>query len=85
MYKLTGKLQNIHFSKREIECMLFFMRGQTIKRVGKILGLSPRTIEFYAKNMKNKVGCRTKNELISAAADGGFSDVYGHIYGEITS
>jgi DNA-binding CsgD family transcriptional regulator len=53
-----------YFTKREAECMVLLLRGKTINSVANILKLSPRTVEYYIKNMKSKLGCRTKFELI---------------------
>jgi len=44
--------------------MIWLLKGKTINGVATILELSPRTVEYYIKNMKTKVGCRTKFELI---------------------
>ncbi len=57
-------LSKIEFSEREKECMTCFLQGYSIAKTGHILGLSPRTVEYYSNNMKRKVGCRTKAELI---------------------
>jgi DNA-binding CsgD family transcriptional regulator len=46
--------------------MLLLLKGKTIVAVASILGLSPRTVEYYVKNMKSKLGCRTKFELLDA-------------------
>ena len=72
IYLLGDKFKGVHFSSREGECMLLLLRGKTINGVAEALGLSPRTVEFYVKNMKGKVGCRTKSELISLILDSEF-------------
>lgn len=63
-YFLGDKYKNVYFTKREAECMVLLLKGKTINKVASELILSPRTIEFYLKNMKNKLGCHTKFELI---------------------
>ncbi len=55
---------NIYFTNREAEVMIQLLKGKTISAVAAVLSLSPRTIEFYVKNMKVKLACRTKSELI---------------------
>ncbi|MBN2689962.1 MAG: hypothetical protein JXR42_05145 [Gammaproteobacteria bacterium] len=55
---------DISFTKREAECMWYFLKGQTMRAVASIFNLSPRTVEFYANNMKKKLSCKTKSELI---------------------
>ncbi|MCK4870908.1 MAG: helix-turn-helix transcriptional regulator [Gammaproteobacteria bacterium] len=61
---------DIKFSRREAECMEHFLQGRTVAEVADLLGLSRRTVEFYVKNMRAKVGCRTKAELIQIVLDG---------------
>lgn len=64
IYGLGTKYGDLYFTRREAECMLWLLRGKTINGVAVVLKLSPRTVEYYIKNMKNKLGCRTKFELI---------------------
>lgn len=63
-FPLGEKYKNVYFTSREAEVMLGLLQGKTLFAVALSLGLSPRTIEFYVKNMKSKVNCRTKSELI---------------------
>ena len=64
MYSLGNKYGRVYFTKREAECMVLLLKGKTINGVANNLNLSPRTVEYYVKNMKSKTGCRTKFELI---------------------
>lgn len=64
LYGLGTRYGDLYFTRRESECMVWLLRGKTINSVATILKLSPRTVEYYIKNMKNKLGCRTKFELI---------------------
>jgi DNA-binding CsgD family transcriptional regulator len=61
---LGEKYPDVYFSAREVQCALLFMQGKTILQTGKLLNLSPRTIEFYLNHMKRKLNCRLKSELI---------------------
>ena len=63
-FSLGEKFPSVFFSPREVECAVLFMQGKTIVQAGQALKLSPRTIEFYLNNMKRKLNCRTKSELI---------------------
>lgn len=71
-YGLGLKYGDIYFTKREAECMVLLLKGKTIDGVAKLLQLSPRTVEYYVKNMKAKIGCRTKFELIDLVHDSDF-------------
>jgi DNA-binding CsgD family transcriptional regulator len=61
MYSLGPRFEDIYFSKREAECMVYLFAMEIAKK----LGLSRRTIEFYIKNMKKKLDCQNKDELIT--------------------
>lgn len=64
VYGLGNKYSGKYFTKREAECMALLLKGKTIHSVAIMLKISPRTVEYYIKNMKAKLGCRTKFELI---------------------
>jgi DNA-binding CsgD family transcriptional regulator len=69
---LGSKYPEIYFTKREAQCMLLLLKGKTMKEAADILSLSARTIEYYIKNMKIKIECRTKSELIGAVIESDF-------------
>jgi len=74
IYKLGKKFKGIHFSRREAECMVCFLQGKTIYGTAAAIGLSPRTVEYYVKNMKSKIGCHSKCELIEKVLQSSFLD-----------
>ncbi len=49
---------------RENQCAYYLMNGMTAKEIGKELELSPRTIESYIDNIKRKLLCKNKAQLI---------------------
>lgn len=51
-------------SNRERQCLELFKEGKTAKMTGDMLGLSKRTVEFYFENIKNKLGCSSKSDLL---------------------
>ena len=63
-YSLGTKYGDVYFTRREAECMVWLLKGNTIMNIATILNLSPRTVEYYMRHMKAKIGCRTKFELI---------------------
>ena len=65
-YPLRCKTGQIYLSKRESECLFQLSLGKTAKEIGRLLNLSPRTVEFYINNIKEKTGCRTRTELVRA-------------------
>lgn len=50
-------------SKREKECVFYFLNGKTAKETAIKLGISYRTVEDYFIKIKKKFGCKNKREL----------------------
>lgn len=50
-------------SNRERDCIKWLLKGRSASKIAKILHLSPRTVEFYLEQVKNKLGCSSKQEL----------------------
>lgn len=63
-YFLGKKFKNLYLTRQEARCMVCLLRGSSIKLAAYTLGLSARTVEYYVNNIKKKLGCRTKAELI---------------------
>lgn len=51
-------------SSRENQCIRLLLEGKSAKETGLALRLSPRTIEFYLENIKNKLSCTSKQEIL---------------------
>jgi len=62
--RLGIKFANTYLTRREAECTIHIIHGKTIDGIASELSISPRTVEFYIKNVKAKLHCRTKPELI---------------------
>ncbi|MBT4879889.1 MAG: helix-turn-helix transcriptional regulator [Alphaproteobacteria bacterium] len=64
-YYLKNQFNSSYLTKREVECLQHLATGKIVKEVAQSLNLSPRTVDFYLKNIKEKTGCRSKSQLIS--------------------
>lgn len=73
-----GHSVDAYLTKGEVMSLCLLADGKTAKEVGKYLGLSSRTIEFYLSNIKRKTGFQTKAELIC-----GFQENIGSNFYEI--
>jgi DNA-binding CsgD family transcriptional regulator len=51
-------------SAQELHCIFYMSQGKTAKEIARLMGLSPRTIEYYLDNIRRKTGCRRKVEII---------------------
>lgn len=55
---------DVKISKREAECLSLLCRGKRIKQIASMLGISPRTVEYFVENMKRKTQCKTTSQLL---------------------
>lgn len=51
-------------SSQERECLKHLLQGKTAKETASLMNLSFRTVEYYFENVKNKLQCFYKRELI---------------------
>ncbi len=66
LYFIGGNFPDIYFTSREAECMALLLKGKNIKNTSIVLGLSARTVGYYIKTMRLKLGCSNKSQLIEA-------------------
>lgn len=58
---------------QEYRVFRYILTGYTAKRIGVALCLSPKTIESYIENIKIKLNCKTKNDIIFTAISNGLT------------
>lgn len=63
-YYVGESAPGVYFTQREVESVRELLKSHTIAGAAQELGLSPRTVEFYVKNMKMKLNCSTKADLL---------------------
>ncbi|MBA3239011.1 MAG: helix-turn-helix transcriptional regulator [Parachlamydiaceae bacterium] len=56
-------------SARERQCLKLLIQDKSAKETGAILCLSSRTVESYFENIKNKLSCWNKQEILKLARD----------------
>lgn len=61
-----------NLSKRESESLFYLIRGYTAREIAQKLGLSPKTIEYHIEQLKNKLNCSKRSELVEKSIDLGF-------------
>ncbi len=52
-------------SERELDCAKYLLMGKPMREIAEQLLISPRTVETHVENIKNKLGCNKKSEVIS--------------------
>lgn len=60
---------NFALSTREEECLSLLLLGHSAPQIAKLLSLSSRTVEHYIINIKHKLHCKNKAELIEKALE----------------
>lgn len=64
-YYLTVGLKDDYLTQRELDVALLLVEGLTYKNIGKVLGITGRTIECYVNHLRVKFECRNKKTLIT--------------------
>jgi DNA-binding CsgD family transcriptional regulator len=65
----------IKFTKRQVECFFYIIRGYSATEIANILHVSKRTIENHIQAIKVKLGCNKKSELIDNIISLGYLNV----------
>jgi DNA-binding CsgD family transcriptional regulator len=71
-YHLSGSYSYVMLTEREFECAVCLLEGKTAQQIGNNLHLSRRTVETHLANIKSKVSCKTKGDLIEILLKSGF-------------
>jgi DNA-binding CsgD family transcriptional regulator len=61
-----------YLSCREEQCVSWVSLGKTLYEISVSLNLSVRTIEFYIKNIKSKLRCHTREQLLKMILSSNF-------------
>ena len=71
-YYLGDDFNNTYLTEREAQCMSCLIKGFTLQETAIKFDLSPRTVEFYVKNIKKKLSCHSKSTLIGKVMESDF-------------
>lgn len=61
---MIGRSANDVLTEREMDCVFYLMRGNTMKRIAKYMNISPRTVETHLENIKTKLNCNDKADIV---------------------
>lgn len=74
-----AKISNINnkfaLSPRQTQCLYYLVRGMTAKQIARALNLSNRTVEAYLVDLKDKLQCNNKPDLVAKAIEMGFANI----------
>ena len=59
--------QSVNLTSRQADCLYYLAQGMTAKAIASTLQLSVRTVEHYIENIKHKLGCYSRSDLINKA------------------
>jgi DNA-binding CsgD family transcriptional regulator len=71
---LQHQEQELKLTKRQGQCLYYLAQNFTIKERGRILDLSPRTVEGFLEVLKDKTKMSSKRELINLVNDNKWAD-----------
>lgn len=71
-YTLHDHHNKYKLTNRECECVFLLVRGKSAREIGVLLSLSKRTVESYIENIKNKMHCQNKSEVLVKAVLNGY-------------
>ncbi len=63
-YCILCQGKQVSITKREFDCLKGMAQGRTNKEIGRLLGISPRTIDSYQTRLREKLGVHSKSALI---------------------
>lgn len=75
-YPMRGKQGNCFLSQREFECLLWVYKNRSMKQIGRILSLSPKTVECHIASLRKKLGCCSMLELSDIYSNNPIIDVF---------
>ncbi len=64
-YYLGENFPDAYFTQMELNTLMYVFTGESMTQIGHKLSLSRRTIEYHIKNMKTKLRCKYRGELMA--------------------
>lgn len=58
-------MSELSLTNRELDIIECLLNGQTAKQTARKLSISSRTVERHLENIKDKLRCRTKLEIVN--------------------
>ncbi len=71
-YIIKTAAEETYLTSQEFSCVLLLMKGKTTKEIAKALKIKPRTVEAHIDNIRTKLNCHTKVEVVTKIIANGF-------------
>ncbi len=62
-FYLSGEHEDIYLTRKELECLLLFYKGNNYQKIAKHLSISPITVQRHFDTIRDKFSCKNKKEL----------------------
>ena len=72
-FYLCERFDGLGLSVRQSECLFYLIRGKTMREIGLILHISPRTVETHIDQIKHQLGCHTRSMLVEKVVNLGYA------------
>lgn len=72
-YYLGDQYPNIYLTAQEARCMDCFLQGMTDKQAAKVTQLAIGTVGFYLGNIRRKLNCNSKKQLVAKVRSSSFT------------
>lgn len=66
-FATTQANTNVHLTARELECLKWAAEGKTGWEIGRLLGISERTVVFHVENAAHKLGVFGRRQAVARA------------------
>ena len=64
---VVNDAEGCSLTERQIDCLVYLVKGMTMKQIAATLNLSPKTVEHYLEIIKDKLDCQNRSELVAKA------------------
>ena len=71
-YIINHEHSPLSLTKQQEICLFFLIRGKSAKEIAYTIGTSSRTVEKHISQLKEKLCCYSKSQLVEKAIDSGF-------------
>lgn len=74
-FYLTNGAYTTALSRREVECLIYLSTGKSSGVAARLMGIGTRTVESYLVNIKEKINCFSKNQVIDTFLNGSLGNI----------